>query len=77
MLSKRNTSDTSQTVQRGLCTQHLALFSKNQLAKENLDSVAPVVIPSRALTLDHSHKSDRSCVCSEYCAFGTGSQTEQ
>ena len=26
MLSKRNTSDTSQTVQRGLCTQHLALF---------------------------------------------------
>ena len=37
-----------------------SFLSKNQLAKEGLDSVAPVVIPALALTLDRSLKSDRS-----------------
>ena len=37
-----------------------SLLSKNQLAKEGLDSVAPVVIPALAPTLDRSLKSDRS-----------------
>ena len=35
-------------------------LSKNQLAKEGRDSVAPVVIPALAPTLDRSLKSDRS-----------------
>ena len=35
-------------------------LSKNQLAKEGPDSVAPVVIPALAPTLDRSLKSDRS-----------------
>ena len=36
-----------------------SFLSKNQLAKEGPDSVAPVVIPALAPTLDRSHKSDR------------------
>ena len=35
-------------------------ISKNQLAKEGPDSVAPVIIPALAPTLDRSFKSDRS-----------------
>ena len=77
MLGKRNTSDTSQTGQRCPCTQHPAFFSKNQLAKESLDSVAPVVIPTLAPTLDKFLKSDRSFVQSTVLLIGTGSQTEQ
>ena len=37
-----------------------SFLSKNQLAKEGLGSVAPVVIPALAPTLDRSLKSDRS-----------------
>ena len=37
-----------------------SFLSKNQLAKEGPDSVAPVVIPALAPTLDKSIKSDRS-----------------
>ena len=37
-----------------------SFLSKNQLAKEGLNSVAPVVIPALAPTLDKSLKSDRS-----------------
>ena len=37
-----------------------SFLSKNQLAKKGPDSVAPVVIPALAPTLDKSLKSDRS-----------------
>ena len=37
-----------------------SFLSKNQLAKEGPDSVAPVVIPALAPSLDKSHKGDRS-----------------
>ena len=37
-----------------------SFLAKNQLAKEGPDSVAPVVIPALAPTLDRSLKSDRS-----------------
>ena len=37
-----------------------SFLSKNQLAKESPDSVAPVVSPALAQTLDESLKSDRS-----------------
>ena len=37
-----------------------SFLSKNQLAKEGADSVAPVVIPALAPTLDKSLKGDRS-----------------
>ena len=37
-----------------------SFLSKNQLAKDCPDSVAPVVIPALAPTLDRSLKSDRS-----------------
>ena len=37
-----------------------SFLSKNQLAKEGLDNVTPVVIPALAPTLDKSLKSDRS-----------------
>ena len=40
-----------------------SFLSKNQLAKEGPESVAPVVIPALAPTLDRSLKSDRS-LCS-------------
>ena len=52
MLGKTETLDTNLTGQRCL--------SKNQLLKEGPDSVAPVVIPALAPTLDRSLKSDRS-----------------
>ena len=39
-----------------------SFLSKNQLAKEGPESVAPVVIPALAPTLDRSLKSDR-CLC--------------
>ena len=45
-----------------------SFLSKNQLAKEGPDSVAPVVIPALAPTLDRSLKSDSSSVQSEPCA---------
>ena len=74
MLGKTRTSDTSLTGQRCLLPSFL---SKNQLAKEGPDSVAPVVIPALAPTLDKSLKSDRS-LWSEHCAtIWTGPQTEQ
>ena len=38
----------------------LSFLSKNQLAKEGPDSLAPVVIPALAPTLDRSLKSDSS-----------------
>ena len=41
-------------------------LSKNQLAKEGPDSVAPVVIPALAPTLDKSLKSDRSLCLFRY-----------
>ena len=37
-----------------------SFLSKNQLAKDSPDSVAPMVIPALASTLDKSLKSDRS-----------------
>ena len=37
-----------------------SFLSKNQLAKEGPDSVAPMVIPAMTPTLDRSLKSDRS-----------------
>ena len=50
--------------------------SKNQLAKEGPVSVALVVIPALAPTLDRSLKSDRSLCQSEPCAtIWTGLQT--
>ena len=45
-----------------------SLLSKNQLAKEGPDSVAPVVIPALAPTLDKSSKADRSLCRLEPCA---------
>ena len=59
MLGKTEILDTSPTGQRCPCTHHPA-FSKNQLAKEGPDCVAPGVIPALAPTLDRSLKSDRS-----------------
>ena len=62
MLGKTRISGTSQTDQR--CLYPVPSFlSKNQLAKEGPDSVAQVVIPALAPTLDKSLKSDRS-LCS-------------
>ena len=47
-----------------------SFLSKNQLAKEGLDSVAPVVIPALAPTLDRSLKSDRSlCPVRALCYY--------
>ena len=57
MLGYIRTSDTSHTGLRCLCTTHPALY---QLAKEGPDSVAPVVIPALAPSLDRSLKGDRS-----------------
>ena len=48
----------------------LSFLSKNQLAKEGLDSVAPVVIPALAPTLDRSLKLDRSlCPVRALCYY--------
>ena len=45
-------------------------LSKNQLAKEGPDSVAPVAIPALAATLDRSLKSDRSlCPVRALCYY--------
>ena len=60
MLGFIRTSDTSLTGLRCPCTHHPAFCPKNQLAKEGPDSVAPVVIPALAPTLDKSLKDDRS-----------------
>ena len=47
-----------------------SFLSKNQLAKEGPDSVAPVVIPALAPTLDRSLKSDRSlCPIRALCYY--------
>ena len=47
-----------------------SFLSKNQLAKEGPDSVAPVVIPALAPTLDRSLKSDRSlCPVRALCYY--------
>ena len=55
-----------------------SFLSKNQLAKEGPDSVAPVVIPALDPTLDKSLRSDRSLCPSELCAtIWTGPQMEQ
>ena len=56
MLGFIRTSDTSQTGLRCPYT----FVSKNQLAMEGQDSVAPVVIPALAPPLDKSLKGDRS-----------------
>ena len=53
------TSGTSRTGLRSLFPSP-SFLSKNQLAKEGPESVAPVVIPALAPTLDRSLKSDRS-----------------
>ena len=53
-----------------------SFLSKNQLAKEGHDSVAPVVIPALAPTLARSLKSDRSlCLVKVLRYFWTGPQT--
>ena len=46
-----------------------SFLSKNQLAKEGPDSVAPVVIPALAPTLEKSLKGDRSLCQSEPCVI--------
>ena len=47
-----------------------SFLSKNQLAKEGPDCVAPVVIPALAPTLDRSLKSDRSlCPVTALCYY--------
>ena len=47
-----------------------SFLSKNQLAKEGPDSVAPVIIPALAPTLDRSLKSDRSlCPIRALCYY--------
>ena len=47
-----------------------SFLSKNQVAKEGPDSVAPVVIPALAPTLDRSLKSDRSlCPVRALCYY--------
>ena len=52
-----------------------SFLSRNQLAKEGPDSVAPVVIPALAPTLDKALTGDRSHVQSEPCVITwTGSQ---
>ena len=60
MLGYIRTSDTSQTGLRCPLYPSPSFLSKNQLAKEGPDSVAPVVIPALAPSLDKSLKGDRS-----------------
>ena len=50
-------------------------LSKNQLAKEGPDSVAPVVIPALAPTLDRSLKSGPYVRSEHYATIWTGPQT--
>ena len=49
-----------------------SFLSKNQLAKEGPESVAPVVIPALAPTLDRSLKSDRSLLSDQSLALLSG-----
>ena len=51
MLGYIRTSDTSQAVLKCLLYPSPSFLSKNHLAKEGPDSVAPVVIPALALDL--------------------------
>ena len=60
MLGRTEISDTNLTGQRCPCTSHPAFFLRISWPKEGPDSVAPVVIPALAPTLDRSLKSDRS-----------------
>ena len=60
MLGRTKPSHISQTGLKYPCTPHPPFFQKNQLAKEGPDSVAPVVIPALAPTLDKSLKCNRS-----------------
>ena len=50
----------------------LSFLLKNQLAKEGPDSVAPVVIPALAPTLDKSLKSDRFLMSNQNIALLLG-----
>ena len=59
MLGYIRTSDTSHWSKVSLYPSP-SFLSKNQLAKEGPDSVAPVVIPALAPSLDRSFKGDRS-----------------
>ena len=54
MLGYTRTSDTNQTDLRCPMYPSPSFLSKNQLAKEGPDSVAPVVIPALVPTLDKS-----------------------
>ena len=81
MLGKTKTSDTSQTGQRCLYPAP-SLFSKNQLAKESPDSVAPVwpqwlCQPWPQLWISPSCLIGPVSVQSTVLLIGTGSQTEQ
>ena len=60
MLGKAKISDTSRIWSKVSLYPSPSFLSKNQLAKEGPDSVAPVVLPALARTLDRSLKSDRS-----------------
>ena len=73
MLGYIRTSDAGHTGLRCLCYPSLSFLSKNQLAKEGPDSVAPVVIPALAPTLDKSLKGNRS-LCPVRAITWTGPQ---
>ena len=60
MLGKTGISDTNLFDHRCSCIHHPAFVSRISWPKEGPDSVAPVVIPALAQTLDRSLKSDRS-----------------
>ena len=60
ILGKTEILDTIPTGQRCCLYSSPSFLSMNQLAQEGPDSVAPVVIPALAPTLDRSLKSDRS-----------------
>ena len=70
MLGYIRTSDTSQTCLKCLCYPSPSFLSKNQLAKEGPDSMAPVVIPALVPTLDKSLKGVRSlCPIRALCYY--------
>ena len=76
MLGKTEISDTNLFWSKVFLYPSPSFLFKNQLAKEGPDSVAPVVIPPLAQTLDRSFKSDRSLFRLEHCAtIWTGPQT--
>ena len=60
MLGRTEILGTNLIGQRCPCTHHPAFFLRISWRKEGPDSVAPVVIPALAPTLDRSLKSDRS-----------------